>query len=54
MSDLRNRFTNVCSGSIPAAVRSKAQFYSRLIPRAVGSNHTEYMDVRLLCLLCAV
>jgi hypothetical protein len=48
LSDLGNRSTNVCSGSIPAALPSKAQAYSRLIPRTVGSNHTEGIDVRLL------
>ena len=46
LSGLGNRFTNICIGSIPATVRSKAQVYSRSIPRAVGSNYIEGIDIR--------
>ena len=39
LRDLGNRFTHICSGSIPASVRSKAQVYSRFIPRTNNNNN---------------
>jgi len=39
---------------IPVAVRAMAFVSSHLIARIAGSKSTEGMDVRALCLLCAV
>jgi len=50
--------TNYCilipHWSTAVAVRSKAEVGSRSSARIAGSNSTEDMNVRLLCLLCVV
>jgi hypothetical protein len=39
---------------IPVSVRSNVQTYRRSTVGTAGSNSAEGMDIRFLCLLCAV